>query len=92
MDVDRGFLKQFCSEQLLCSLESFVPYEFTVLPSLKCLGRASFRLPLTNSYRYPFSHTILDKDPLDDVQSLFCEMVENEEQEDRNSSFQGIQR
>ena len=49
VDVYGEFLKQFCSEQLLCFLESFVPYEFTVLPSLKCLGRASFRLPLTNS-------------------------------------------
>ena len=37
------------SERLFCFLENFVPYEFTVLPSLKCLGRASFRLPLTKS-------------------------------------------
>ena len=50
MDVYREFLKEFCSERLLYFLESFVPYEFTVLPSLKCLGRTSFRLPLTNSY------------------------------------------
>ena len=51
VDVYREFLKQFCSEQLLCFLESFVPYEFTVLPSLKCLGRASFRLSLTNNIK-----------------------------------------
>ena len=52
VDVYREFLKQFCSEQLICFLESFVPYEFTILPSLKCLGRASFRLPLTNIFSY----------------------------------------
>ena len=44
MEVYREFLRQFCSEQLLCFLESFVPYEFTVLPSLKCLGRASAKI------------------------------------------------
>ena len=49
MDVYGDSLKQFSSERLLCFLEGFVPYEFTVLPSLKCLGQASFRLPLTNT-------------------------------------------
>ena len=39
------------SGTLLYFLESFIPYEFTVLPSLKWLGRASFRLPLTNPPR-----------------------------------------
>ena len=33
---------------------------------------------------------MLHKNPLEDVQSLFCEMVKNEEQEERTSSFQGV--
>jgi len=32
---------------------------------------------------------MLNKDPLEDVQSLFCDMVKNEEQEERTSSFKG---
>ena len=33
---------------------------------------------------------MLNKDPLEDVQSLFCDMVKNEEQEERTSSFKGV--
>jgi len=33
---------------------------------------------------------VLHEDPLEDVQSLFCELIKNEEQEERTSSFQGV--
>lgn len=60
------FLKQFSFEQLVCLFEKahqllkvLCRLEFTVLPSLKCLGRIPFHLPLTNSASLKFFKTDL---------------------------------
>ena len=40
---------------------------------------------------YACSHQLLDNDPVEAVRSPICEIVKNENQEDRNSHVQGIQ-
>lgn len=40
---------------------------------------------------YACSHQLLDNDPVEAVRNPICEMVKNENQEDKNSHVQGIQ-